>query len=365
MKFLLTSDIHLHPWPSYSTINDEGVNSRLKLTCDRVRDMSNMAAETGCSAVLFAGDLFHTKKIDAETLDLSVRAFSGIRTRWIGVPGNHDQATHGPDGRHSARAISAIQWLDVAGGRSASFEKDGEKISMYGIPYVRSREELKKEIDAAPKCDILLMHAGFAGSFMGSDYIADLGDCADPEWVYGKKFGLVVTGHFHQPQVISKAEGKEVNYDIQKPTQDGQYTKYRDGETIVVPGSPEAHNWGDKASARGCWILDTAERTLTFRKLSSPEFVEVRVTADAERAKGNYVRVPEACEAEPGLMKRLQEEACGVTVEFNPMVAAKPMRGYEVATGDRPEDVLRKYVEAADTKLDRKTLLEVGRRFIG
>lgn len=365
MKFLLTSDIHLHPWPAFSTINENGLNSRLKLTCDRVRDMSNMAADLGCVAVLFAGDLFHTKRIEAETIDCAVRAFAGVRTRWVGVPGNHDQATHGPDGRHSARAISAIQWLDLAGGRSAFFEKDGEKISVYGIPYIRSREELKREIEESPKCDILLMHAGFAGAFMGSDYIADLGDCADPEWVYGKKFKLVVTGHFHMPQVIMKAETKELGYDIQKPTNSGQYTRYREGETIVVPGSPEAHNWGDQNSARGCWILDTTERSLTFHKLSSPEFVEVRVTADAERAKGNYVRVPECCEADPGLMKRLEQEACGVAVEFESVVAAKPMRGYEVGAGDRPEDVLQKYVQAADTKLDRKALLEAGRRFIG
>lgn len=364
MKFLLTSDLHLHPWPAFSSITAEGINSRLKLTCERVRDMSNMAADEGCEAVLFAGDLFHVKRIEAETIDVAVRAFAGTRIPWFGVPGNHDQATHGPDGRHSARAISAIQWLDAAGGRTALFKRGAESLTVYGIPYVRDREELKREIDAAPKCDVLLMHAGFAGAFMGSDYIADLGDCADPEWVYGKKFKLVVTGHFHQGQVIMKAETKDLGYDIQRPSNDGQYTSYREGETIIVPGAPESHNWGDKDSVRGCWILDTAARKATFKKLSSPEFVEVRVMSDAERAKGNYVRVPECCEAEPGLMKRLQQEASGVTVEFTPQVSAKPMRGYEVGAGDRPEDVLQKYVTAADTKLDRKTLMEIGRRFI-
>ena len=273
MRILATSDIHFHPFPAFTTPGDDGVNSRLRHTYNRVQDMFNAATENKCDAILFAGDLFHTKKIDAETIDLAVKAFAKSPVPIYGVPGNHDMATFGGDARHSARAVSSIRWLDNENGRTE--EINGATV--YGIPYVRTKEELKVEIDKAPKCDFLLMHAGFAGAKMGSDYIADLGDCADYAWAFQKRFGLVISGHFHQPQVIEKGEGddyKAAYPSLYGPT--GQKVNYHAGETILVPGSPEQHNWGDVDSAHGYWVVDTDERMLYFHHLHSPLFIEVK-----------------------------------------------------------------------------------------
>lgn len=362
MKILATSDIHFHPFPAFATPGPDGVNSRLRHTYNRVQDMFKAAKDNGCAAIVFAGDLFHTKKIDAETIDLAVKAFRDSPVPIIGVPGNHDMATFGGDARHSARAVSSIKWLDNEGGRLV----DDKGLRVYGIPYVRTKEELKVEIDKAPKCDILLMHAGFAGTKMGSDYIADLGDCADPEWVFQKRFGLVVSGHFHQPQVIEKKGDGE--YDTAYPSlygPTGQKVNYHAGETILVPGSPEQHNWGDVDSAHGYWVIDTEEHMLYFYHLKSPVFVEVKTAKDIERAKGNYVRIVQDAPIPLKELEKMRKETAGLTVEFEHEVAAKPNRGYEVSASDRPEAVMQKYVDANDTKLDKNKLMAMGRGFIG
>lgn len=325
------------------------------------------AVANKCEAIIFAGDLFHTKKIDAETIDLAVKAFKASPVPIYGVPGNHDMATFGGDARHSARAVNSIIWLDNFEQREA-FLPGGGKV--YGIPYVRTKEELKEEIQKAPKCDVLLMHAGFAGGKMGSDYIADLGDCADPDWVFQKKFGLVVSGHFHQPQVIeSVGDGDGCGYydtaypSLYGPT--GQKVNFHRGQTILVPGSPEQHNWGDVGSAHGYWIIDGDEGMLYFHHLKSPNFIEVKTKKDFERAKGNYVRIVQDADVPLKVLDELRKESAGLTVEFSHEVAAKPNRGYEVSSSDRPEEVLKKYVEANDSKLDKAKLMEMGRRFIG
>lgn len=361
MKIIAVSDIHFYPFPAFATLTDQGINSRIQHTQNRLKEIFEVADKLD-APILFGGDLFHVKKLEAETIDLAVKTFNLCKQPIIGVPGNHDMGTFGPDGRHSARAISKIEWLDNYGSRMSTIVKQGERVDVYGIPYVRTKEELKKELEKVPKkVDVLLMHCGFAGTEMGSDYIADLGDCADPEWVFGKA-KLVVTGHFHIAQVIAKDEQAET-YKTQKPTQHGQYTKYKDYETILVPGSPEPHNWGDINSVRGFWIIDTNEKTLTFQKLNSPQFVEVSTQEDLAKAEGNYVRVVSK-DIPLKMLQELKDKTAGMTVEMEHELAAKPNRGYEVAASDRPEEIVKKYVDAHETTLDKEVLKKMGVKYL-
>lgn len=361
MKLIAVSDIHFHPFPAYATLTEDGINSRMKHTHNRLMEIFAAANELD-AAILFAGDLFHTKTIGAETIDLAVKTFNACKQPIIGVPGNHDQSTHGPDGRHSARAINKIEWLDAYGSRMSTIVKQGERIEVYGIPYVRNKEELKKELENVPKkVDILLMHCGFAGTEMGSDYIADLGDSADPDWVFGKA-RLVVTGHYHIPQVIAKGETVGI-YNTQKPTQHGQYTKYKDYEAILVPGSPEQHNFGDMGSARGFWIIDTNEKTLTFQELKSPKFMEVATQDDLSKVEGNYVRLT-GKDIPLKMLQGLKDKTAGLTIELEREKAARPNRGYEVAASDRPEEIIKKYVDAHDTTLSKDLLKKMGVKYL-
>jgi len=363
VKIAVFSDIHFHPFPAFAKVESDGLNSRLKMTAARAKDIVRIAKAEGCAAILFAGDLFHTKSIGAETIDEAVRAFSGADIPIIGVPGNHDMATDGGNTRHSARALGGkIRWLDNFEGRTAEITQGNEDLIVYGIPYVAKQEELRKEMQAAPKCDILLMHAGFSGSFMGSDYIADMGDCIDYASILETKAKLVVSGHFHQPQLITIDENLDI--DNKRPSGDAQRGPYVPGRSILVPGSPEQHNWGDAGSHHGFWIVDTLQKMAEFHKLGSPEFVKIVDGPNTVVPKsGDYVQVSGKPDAE--FIESLKQTTPHVIVEHTLAPAARPVRAFDAGIADAPKTLVQKFVETSETPLDKKRLVEAGLKYLG
>ncbi len=360
MKLGVFSDAHFHPWPSFAHIGPDGVNSRLKLTYDRTKDLIRISKENGCTAILFAGDLFHTKTLAIETIDVAVRAFTDAQIPIYGVPGNHDQATFGGDSRHSARALGGkIRWLDNFEGRDVVV--GGLKI--HGIPYVHAKDLLLQELDKVPKgTDIILMHAGFVAGFMGSDYISDLGDAIDYLACDGRA-DLVISGHYHIPQLITWNTTGDVKNE--RPSGNGpQFGRWEKGRGILVPGSLEAHNWGDVDSARGFWIIDTDERKAHFHKLNSPEFVELQPASSYPTLDPkNYYRLTESRRVEE--IQELRLIAPNLVIEAAPTSAARPQRAFEVAVGDAPGALVQKYVAASGTPLDQERLIKEGKRLLG
>ncbi len=363
MKLGLFSDIHFTNWTAFAKVNPDGINSRLQHTSDRAGDIIRIAEAEGCAALLFAGDWFHTKTVAAEVIDMAVRSFAKANIPIIGVPGNHDMATFGGNARHSARAMGGkVRWLDDFEGRTAELSVGNEDLLVYGIPYMPKHEDLLAEMKAAPKCGVMLMHAGFAGSFMGSDYIADMGDCPDYAYALEAKAKLIVSGHFHQPQLITIAENLDV--DIKKPSGHNQIGKIIPGRTILVPGSPEQHTWGDMGSHHGFWIIDTVKNEAEFHKLDSPEFVEIGAdqkcaTFDAK----NYYRFTGGVSDEA--METYKKFTPNFIVEHAPAPATRPARAFEANIADAPNTLVQKFVESAETKLDKKRLVDAGLRFLG
>jgi hypothetical protein len=269
-------------------------------------------------------------------------------------------ATFGGDARHSARALGKrIRWLDDHEGRVAEFAGDRE-FTVYGIPYVPTTAAFLEELKKVPKrTDVLLTHVGFAGAFMGSDYIADMGDCVDYEAVRDHA-DLVISGHFHQPQLITFDEKGDIQN--RRPTGDAQPGRWQKGRGILIPGSPEQHNFGDMGSVRGCWVVDFDERKATFRRLGSPEFVEVKGEKELALARGNYVRVVAGSAQE--VAQAVRADAAGCVVEAHADAPAAVSRAFTVSTGDAPLEVVRKYVDASGTKLSQDRLLKEAQRFL-
>lgn len=345
MKLAICSDIHFHNWTQFARIGTDGLNSRLKLTYDRVVDILKGAAEEKCAAILFAGDLFHSKKIDAEVLDIAARAFAVNDIPIIGIAGNHDTAVIGEDPRHSSRAISRITW--IAGTmRSQSVGDRGESVSVLGMPYNPSGDSLLSElknifgnINGPKGYNILLLHVGIVGSMAGDGYIPVSGDAvaADSLAAYAD---LVVCGHYHTSQVIM----------------DGTRPK------ILIPGAPEQHNFGDSSEDRGYWIYNT-NGTTKFCPLGSPKFMVVK-SEDVNKGLlvGNYYKVQgELREMDKEMIKSF---SAGTIIEGRLPEAVTVARPFHAKMSDKPEDILAKYVETSATKLDKKALLGIGMDFL-
>lgn len=267
-KFLLISDIHIHPWSAFSKINNLGVNDRLTKILYSVRVAFQIAKVQNCEAVLFSGDLFHTSTISADTYDLTVRILRECPIPIVMIPGNHDESSK-VERFHALRALNARPKLYVLDKIEGNRIKLG-RTSIGGIPYLR--EGLEGRVDKFKNVDILLLHTGFVGATMGSDFVADDSKGINPLDIPFKRndIGLVVAGHFHSPQVYT-------GRGFEKYIVGGNTVKTPKG-TIIIPGAPVQHTFGDRGSNRGCWVLDTKKNLSKFYQIDHPTFIKFENT---------------------------------------------------------------------------------------
>lgn len=165
MRFGIFSDIHIHNWTAFSKTTKGGLNSRLVGITNLLRRMLSEFEKANVEAVLFTGDLFHVKKIDIETYDLTARVLKSSKLPIIMIPGNHDEADKMAD-FHSLRAMGrkSIHVLDSREGNE--FQMGGLRI--VGIPYCPNKQDMLQSVRSLCKkrTDILLLHTGFAGATM-------------------------------------------------------------------------------------------------------------------------------------------------------------------------------------------------------
>lgn len=350
MKSIIFSDIHFHNWQPHSHVTPEGLNSRLVHTANRMADIIRLAQERHCDNILFAGDFFHTKKIDGEVIDVAVRSLANCTIPIIGTVGNHDMASYNNQ-THSARAVSGyVKFLDSFNG---NIYRNIDGSNIYGIPYHTNLDSIKRELDKVPaNTKVLLMHQGIKGAWMGEGFDGDTEDSIEPALVYGKA-ELVVIGHFHTPQYITNGETHKVN--------GGGEASYDSHKTVLVPGAVEQHNWGDKGQERGAWFIDTDKTLMEFLPLSSPKFIEADEKTPKADLKNNYVNWVGAKKDIP----------IGTISESFTVNIAKPQmsancHSFHLNTSDPIEKVLKTYIGNSPMDgLNSEKLLKEGKRLVG
>jgi DNA repair exonuclease SbcCD nuclease subunit len=314
-----------------------------------MKDIIRLAKERNCDCILFAGDFFHVKKIDAEVIDVAVRSLVSANIPIIGTVGNHDMASYNHQ-THSARAVAGkIIFLDSFNGNSFKLGND----IIYGIPYHTNLTEIKHALEKVPKnTKILLMHQGIVGAWLGEGFDGDTEDSIDPALVYDKA-ELVIIGHFHTPQIIK-------NGDTHKVTSAGEtdYDKYK---TVLVPGAVEQHQWGDKGQDRGTWFIDTDKASLEFLPLSSPRFIEANKDTPQSELKDNYVNwVGEKKDIPIGTIS----ESFTVAVAKPEMAAS--CHSFHLNQNDSVDKVLTTYIQNSPmVGLNNDRLFKEGKRLIG
>lgn len=346
-KFAVFSDLHLHPFGAFSTINADGLNSRLVEVGQALERILVTAEKEKCTGVLFSGDYFHTKKLDVETLDLAARIMSKHDIPVYMIAGNHDMSTKLAQ-YHSARTIRGnVRILDFTEGNVATCE--GVRIG--GIPYIGTKKDFFEALEKTAgggDLDVLLLHCGFSNALMGSDFIMDSPDLMTPDDVFGTA-GIVIAGHYHQPHIFTEKT-------VELPERYGDY-QYQHGHTLLIPGSPVQHGFGDEGSKRGFWIIED-DRRLSFHDLEGPTFVQAR--AGDEVPKGAYVKWLASTAEELETIRDRKTEVRGAEFVLEKKPAETKTRlGVDLSTG--MDEILRKYAEmqGGDTQT-----LELGKKLI-
>lgn len=262
--YALLSDLHFHSWSSFSTINEDGINSRLQIIIDEVVRAKNELLKAGGNEMILAGDIFHQRgSVSPEVLNPVVRLFEKL-TKEItvyAIPGNHDLSSK--DSSWLTNAASAL----IPAGVVMANEPIWDGWGRFLVPWQSSIDELKRvlENEAASlpgldKYDVII-HAPVDGVIDGlpdhgltDAYLASLG------------FGRIFSGHYHD---------------------------FKDfGNGVYSIGATSHQTWSDVGKKAG-FLLVYPDRVQRFAS-HAPSFVDVFGDMSEEElmcCDSNYIRV--------------------------------------------------------------------------
>lgn len=291
MRAVVFSDLHCHPWPAFSRLDESGTNTRLRDTLRVLELVAKAAIDRKADCIIFAGDFFHTQRIEAEVLHLAAETLSNfpINIPILAIEGNHDQATK----IMNLTSVSGLRvprqwnWL-----RNLDLRVSG--IHVWGVPY-------GSEAFPKPVPDIAVLHRGVHGAQVSDYFLSGFEHDLKLEdaHLYAKK--LVICGHYHKPQFFEN--------DVK----------------VLIPGSPLQHTWGDVGQDRGIWIIDVTDKvSCEFLPLDLPKFIRITEENidDLAKAEGNFVSVEFAITAAAEMLDGLVKDLSKTTRGFSVMAGA-------------------------------------------
>lgn len=327
----LASDLHCHNWQAFSSVGEDGINTRLKMLLMEVGRLAAEVVAADGDTLYFAGDIFHVRGSIAPSvlnpvLDL-FRSLIAQGLRIVIIPGNHDL-----ESKHSKRVSNAVTALESVGClvcHETQVFDDEPGHSVLVVPWHDKVADLKAhllKLEAYAVSDTdLILHAPIDGTIKG---LPDHG--LDPEWLGNLGFRSVYAGHYHHH--------KEFDHNV------------------FSIGAVAHHTWSDVGSKAGFLVVGSTGPK--WFKSHTPEFVDLSAATDEAEveimAEGNYVRarvttskVKEINELREWLMK---SGAKGVVIQTikEPTKAREGSIAHSVKAGASIETSIADYVKSQE-----------------
>lgn len=265
MKFAVISDTHIHPWSAFST--GTGLdNTRMRQSLKVLEDALRWASDND-TVLVHAGDWIHTTGHAKHTVASALR---DLLKEWKHVPvvtvwGNHDSRGRGSEVHYEETLLG--QFEDLPNFHildQGTFTH--EDITFTGLGAQPDPTLLDLDRLAENQAHVCILHAMVSGASFPSGTTAK---GVDPDVLLGH-WPLSIVGDIHHPHVHQES-----------------------GSTVLIPGAPEHHNFGDHGP-RGWWWVDlnpdTSHVELEMVESDSPRFLTVD-TADEVQEDGNFYRV--------------------------------------------------------------------------
>lgn len=261
---IVFSDLHINDWSKHNqdnqrTLNHFRVLSIIKDLCKRYK----------CPA-LFCGDLFHQpEKISFDLHSLVITQLHKLCLDWdlYAISGNHDTpfiSTIGDKPRSWLNDFSQnYHWLNSIDYSSVEI---ANKVRVYGIPYIDHNIGLsdyinKMDLDKSYK-NILMLHTDYPGAKDCDGRVVDSVENLNLNAL--NRFDLVLCGHIHKPQRLSKK--------------------------VYMIGAPLQQRRTDKNQKLGYWKL-YEDLSMKFVELKGfPKFIDVE-SEDEIKEDGNYYTI--------------------------------------------------------------------------
>lgn len=265
-QFVLLSDLHAHAWTAFAR-GDGRENSRLQRSLTVLAASLEKARELGVPWA-FAGDIVHTagytlNVVLSELVDRLCRYNDVVK---LAVWGNHD--ARGVGGRITLeqtvlsalhRAVPQFYVLDPS--VLVRYEDPKTGLSFSGAGY----QPHKSLLEYGEPADVGVYHQTVQGTKTAHGFRLEEGVEAEEML---KRHRLSVVGHVHHWQWPD------------------------DEHRILVPGSPEHHNFGDSGE-HGWWVVSVPKKgapTMEMVAGGSPEFRTVATPKEVKK-DGNFYRV--------------------------------------------------------------------------
>ena len=369
MKFIAFSDTHFHPHNVGSTMLEGGISSRLMDIGNAVREVYQYAKINDIEHVVFAGDLFHTKKnVDVPAFNLAwkiIKSEAGdIKT--LMIPGNHDIAS--PDGsQNSLEAFHGDNATVYSKPQIKLLGNDGSNCLLCFVPFpaVNGKFNKGKFLDSIERIQLMI-----------SDY-AETGE-------FVPKQKILVT-HAHINELMIRHHGFEGDFEIDEISSYFDLMLLGHHHIFDEIRSPEAKlkaislgsvlplTFNDVGHLRGFTVIDTDEPNhYTFIKTTAPDFMIINNSENFDQLeagdfKDAIVRIKAESEAEAKRMERqlVKSEARDWTIEILDTPSDEAVR-LEVADSLKTNEILDAYMKSewGKTGLDMERLLKSGLSFI-
>jgi DNA repair exonuclease SbcCD nuclease subunit len=260
MKIAIFSDTHL----GYARFESDSYIQAGRVLSD---------ASSKADLILCAGDVFDVKIPKLETLEAAISIFRSVKTPIYLIYGNHERRSK--DLTNPVELLATAANLTLLERNSAVFEKDGERVQVFGmgsVPEEYAEKELKAALEGYKPENafrILMLHQSVKELVPGG------ADELSLKFLEQLSFDLIVNGHIHN--TIMKLDGR-----------------------FLIPGSTVITQLKkDETAPKGYFLYDTKTKSATFEKIESRAFfyeelhfkdageAEVR---DAVRAKVDSLR---------------------------------------------------------------------------
>jgi DNA repair exonuclease SbcCD nuclease subunit len=266
--YLISSDQHLHGWSQFSTVDADGINSRLTLILGEIEGAYETLLTEGGDTAFLAGDLLHVRgHIKPSVFNPMINSFASIhmseQVTTHAIPGNHDL-----EGKDTTALGNAMQALDEIPYFNVCIEPKiiGDVVV---FPWHQDLDALRKAMKKhARKTRDAIIHAPVNGVIKG---IPNHGLEADELAAMG--YRRVFAGHYHDHKSLC------------------------DGKVFSI-GATTHQTWSDVGTTAGFMLV--YPDSVVHVESKAPKFMDLAEASDAaadagctveEMIAGNYIRV--------------------------------------------------------------------------
>lgn len=263
----IVSDLHFHRWSAFSKVNNDGVNSRLRIILNELLSAAEYIKSNKGDTMYVAGDIFHVRgSVAPAVLNPVVATFSVIKKMGldiIAIPGNHDLESN--DSEWLSNASQALEGSGVEICFESTVYADRKMVM---VPWFNTISELRCQIEHMQKIikkegakveDFdMIIHAPVDDVIIG---IPDHGLSAELLASFG--FKRVFAGHYHN---------------------------FKDfGNRVYSVGATTHQTWNCVNTKAG--FLTVTDEGVEHHESSAPKFVDLEdIQATPKLIKGNYIR---------------------------------------------------------------------------